>query len=129
MSPASPVFAGNASGSLLRPARRGGYIIGFVFAAVVVGWLANLRLGPSRSEDPRCRSSIGSLVIYAFGLPWLAASLDLGEAVWSTSAVLIGDALPASCPFLIGGALKALIAAACCPAPGRVAPRSAPRDG
>ena len=52
----------------------GGYIVGFVFAAAVTGFLAE------RRWDRRLSSSIGSMltgnvIIYLVGLPWLAVVL------------------------------------------------------
>jgi biotin transport system substrate-specific component len=99
-----PVFANNASGSLL-DLPTGGYIIGFVAASIVVGWFANLAWD-RRVLKTILSFSIGSLVIYAFGVPWLAASLDLDLG----TALMVGLV-----PFLIGDALKALLAAGVLP--------------
>ncbi|MCS7285641.1 MAG: biotin transporter BioY [Anaerolineae bacterium] len=66
-----PVFAGG-TGSLHRLlGPTGGYLFGFVAAAFVTGWLAE------RQWDRRFWSNflamlIGNIVIYLFGLPWLA---------------------------------------------------------
>jgi biotin transport system substrate-specific component len=83
-----------------------GYIVGFVVAATLVGWLA--RRGMDRSVPGTIAIMVaGNLVIYAFGVSWLAASLgvDLVEALelgaW---------------PFLIGDALKIALAAGLLPA-------------
>ncbi|MGK2855244.1 MAG: biotin transporter BioY, partial [Microbacteriaceae bacterium] len=85
-----------------------------VFAAAVVGWLAQ------RRWDRRWGRSVltvvaGTAVVYAFGLPWLYFSLArLGPAAWnvelgfdSVLAATIGTGL---LPFLIGDAVKALLA-------------------
>ena len=88
-----------------------GYIIGFVLAAILVGWLAR------RGADRTFRGTIGAmvagnLVIYAVGVPYLAIALgvSLGEA--------IGFGLT---PFLVGDALKILLAAGFLPAAWRLA--------
>lgn len=88
-----------------------GYIVGFVLAAILVGWLAR------RGADRTFRGTIGAmvagnLVIYAVGVPYLAWSLgvSLGEA--------IGFGLT---PFLVGDALKILLAAGLLPAAWRLA--------
>lgn len=75
-----PVVAPSADGTHLTGAAllggtTFGYIIGFVFAAAVVGLLAR------RAWDRRVLQAIvafaaGSIVIYAFGLPWLALALS-----------------------------------------------------
>jgi biotin transport system substrate-specific component len=91
----------------------GGYLWGFLLAAVVCGWLAN------RGWDRNLRSSIsvmllGSIVIYAVGVPWLAASID----VPLLEAFELG-----LYPFVIGDLLKLLIAAGLLPLGWRLAGR------
>jgi biotin transporter BioY len=56
----------------------GGYLLGFVAAAFVVGWLAE------RGWDRRIASAVlamlvGNIVIYIFGLPWLAHFVPEGK--------------------------------------------------
>jgi biotin transport system substrate-specific component len=83
-----------------------GYVIGFIAAAGVVGLLA--RRGADRSViGAAVVMAIGNLVIYAFGVPYLAvaAGIDLPTAV-NLGAV----------PFLVGDALKVVIAAGLLPA-------------
>ena len=99
-----PVFANQNSGSLF-DLPSGGYIIGFVAASIVVGWFANLAWD-RRVLKTLLSFGIGSLVIYAFGVPWLAQSLDLDLG----TALMVGVV-----PFLIGDALKALLAAGVLP--------------
>lgn len=94
----------------------GGYLWGFLLAGLLCGWLAN------RGWDRDVRSSLGvmllgSLVIYAVGVPWLAASIDVPAA----EALELG-----LYPFVIGDVLKLLIAAGLLPAAWRLAGR---RDG
>ena len=100
-----PFFAGGTSGWEVVTGATGGYLIGFVFAAAYVGYMAE------RGEDRRFSSSIGmfltgTLIIYAFGVPWLMNYLetDLADAVAKGMA-----------PFLIGDVIKALLAAALLP--------------
>ena len=113
-----PVFAQGLSGSLFA-LTTGGYIIGFVVAAALVGWLAR------RAWDRKVLGMFvtyisGSLVIYAFGLPWLFVSLsNLGPTVWQDALgydTLIGATVGAGMlPFLLGDLLKAVVAAALVP--------------
>lgn len=98
----------------------GGYLWGFLAAATLCGWLAN------RGWDRSLGSSLGvmllgNIVIYAFGIPWLAASLDIP----------IAEALELGLyPFVIGDVLKLLIAAGMLPAAWRlVRPGSTGRGG
>lgn len=82
-----------------------GYIVGFVLAAVLVGALA--RRGGDRTV-PRTAALmvLGNLAIYAAGVPWLMASINVGLA----EALTLGVA-----PFLVGDALKLLLAAGLLP--------------
>src|SRR5438132_3995837 len=82
-----------------------GYLWGFVAAAGIVGWLAH------RGWDRSLRSAIGAMligeiVLYAGGLPWLAAACHL-SAQRSLSLGLY--------PFVIGDTIKLLIAAGLLP--------------
>jgi len=83
-----------------------GYILGFVVAATLVGWLA--RRGLDRSVPGSVGIMVlGNLVIYAFGVTWLANS----RAVDLPTALEFG-----AWPFLIGDALKIALAAGLLPA-------------
>ena len=83
-----------------------GYVIGFVFAAALVGALASR--GGDRSPLPTIGTMVlGSLVIYAFGLAYLMYDLGIGlEAAWDIGMK----------NYLLGDALKILLAAGCLPA-------------
>ncbi len=96
---------GSTDGHLVLGAT-GGYLIGFVVAAAIVGRLAEL--GWDRNVVGAVAAFvIGNLVIYAFGVPWLmlATGLNINAAV---AAGLT--------PFLLGDGLKILAAAAVFPA-------------
>lgn len=93
----------------------GGYIWGFLAAAILMGWLAN------RGWDRSIRSSIsvmllGHLVIYVFGISWLMASIDVGLQ----DALVLGLA-----PFVVGDTLKLLLAAGALPLAWRLVGRDA----
>ena len=87
-----------------------GYLIGFVAAAAVVGWLSE------RGWHKTFQGVIGSFaianaVIYLFGLPWLAFVLgNLGVANDFASVATAGLA-----PFIFGDVLKMILAAALLP--------------
>jgi biotin transport system substrate-specific component len=83
-----------------------GYLLGMIAAAVLVGALA--RRGGDRTPLRTVLTMVlGNLVIYGFGVSWLAASLNLSPG----EAVEIGMR-----PFLLGDALKIAIAAGLLPA-------------
>ena len=90
-----------------------GYVLGFVVAAIVIGRLSELRWD---RRVPRALVAfvVGSLIIYAVGLPWLAVVLStLGVA---QGDALVGATLQAGLlPFLLGDAVKAVIAGALLP--------------
>ncbi len=100
-----PVFSdyGSGLGVVLGPT--GGYIVGFVFSAALVGWLSE-RAWERQVLKALATFAAGTLVVFAVGLPWLA--------------VVLGTDLPLTLefglwPFLLGGALKALLAAGILP--------------
>ena len=113
-----PVFAEAKSGSLFS-LTSGGFIVGFILAAVLVGWLAQ-REWDRRFVGTLVSFAAGTLVIYAIGLPWLYVSLsNLGPAVWQDylgfDSVLAATFGAGVIPFLVGDVLKALLAAALIP--------------
>ena len=98
-------FAISGADGALALAPTGGYLIGMLFAAWIVGRLADL--GWDRSVIGTIAAmAIGSLIIYSFGVPWLAASanLEIGVAIEKGLA-----------PFLLGDAIKLGLAAAVFP--------------
>lgn len=122
-----PVFAAGASGAeILRlTSATGGYLWGFVLAAMLVGWLS--RNGWDRSM----RSSISamllaSIVIYAVGVPWLYHALPatVGGTPKSVQMALELGLYP----FVIGDLIKLLVAAGLLPGAWRLMERLRPRD-
>ena len=102
-----PWFAGGASGWHLASF---GYVIGFVLAGAVVGALA--ALGGDRSPVRTVATmTLGTVLIYAAGVPWLMAMTHSGLG----SALAMGVR-----PFLIGDALKVLLAAGLLPGAWRL---------
>jgi biotin transport system substrate-specific component len=107
-----PIFGEGKSGDLFA-LTSGGFIIGFIAAAAVVGWLANLKWD-RHVVKTFVSFFAGTVVIYAFGLTWLYFSLqNLGPEVWSAggSTVLAATIAWGLTPFLIGDAVKAVTAA------------------
>jgi biotin transport system substrate-specific component len=105
-----PVYAGHShgvemivgiGGGGLAIGARGGYLIGFLLAAAVVGWLAEL------GWDRRVPGAVGAMligevVIYAIGVPWLAVAAHFSPQVAIDKGML---------PFVLGDAVKLAIAA------------------
>ncbi|MFD3483941.1 biotin transporter BioY [Streptomyces sp. NPDC058665] len=83
-----------------------GYVLGMLLAATVVGSLA--RRGGDRSVVRTAGTMVlGSVIIYAVGVPYLAVAADLSPS----AAVAAGLT-----PFLLGDALKAALAMGLLPA-------------
>lgn len=100
-----PFYAGGESGIQAAFGATGGYLVGFIVAAVVVG--AAARRGADRSPVTTALAfAAGTAVIYAIGVPWLAIVVGVGPR----DAIEMG-----LLPFLIGDALKALLAAGLLP--------------
>lgn len=91
-----------------------GYIVGFIFAAGAVGWLAG-RGGDRTPLKTVAIMAIGSLIIYLFGVPWLMEStgMDLATALDKGFT-----------PYLLGDIIKIALAAAILPAAWRLTGRS-----
>ncbi|WP_150309155.1 biotin transporter BioY [Planctomonas psychrotolerans] len=105
-----PIFAGFTGGPLavLKPSF--GFIIGFVFAAALIGWLAE-RNWDRKALPALAGFFLASLVPFAFGLPYMAIVLgNLGVANDLGTVLAFGVY-----PFIIGGIAKWLIAAAALP--------------
>ncbi len=87
-----PVFAGGASSVEYMLGPTGGYLVGFVVAAGVVGWLAE-RGWDRRRVWTAVAMVLGNVVIYVFGVAWLAVFLgDLGGAlVQGMLLFVVGD--------------------------------------
>jgi biotin transport system substrate-specific component len=110
-----PVYAGHQSGPAtivgigsggLVMGARGGYLIGFLFAGALVGWLAEM------GWDRHLRGALGAMVLgeamlYLIAVPWLALAMGLSPQ----RAIELG-----LLPFMIGDAIKLGIAAGIFPA-------------
>ncbi len=111
-----PIFSDTESGWSVIAGPTGGYIIGFILAAAIVGWAAE-----QQWDRGWLKAAItfvgGSLVVFAVGLPWLALSLGQLGLPNDLGSVLASGFVP----FIIGGLIKAGIAAALLPALWRAA--------
>jgi biotin transport system substrate-specific component len=100
-----PVFAGGASGFAVIFGATGGFLLGFIFAAALIGRLAELNWS-SDALKMFVSYVLGSAVIYAIGVPVLAMSAFASDLVAAMTYML---------PYLIWDAVKAVIAAALLP--------------
>ena len=101
-----PFYSEGASGWDVIYGASGGYIIGFIFAAGLVGYLAE------RGADRKVLAAFsafvaGQLVVFAFGLAGLkiATDMDWGWVVHNGFSI-----------FIVGGLIKAAVGAAVLPA-------------
>lgn len=74
-----PFFAGGTFGIARLAGPTGGYLVGFVAAAAIVGWLAE-RGWDRRVATAALAMLIGNVAIYLVGLPWLAAYVGFDKA-------------------------------------------------
>jgi biotin transport system substrate-specific component len=100
-----PWFSEADSGWHVIAGPTGGYIVGFVFSAFLVGWLSE------RQWDRKLLKALalflgGSVAVFAIGLPWL--SFVLGTDLNTTLAYGLW-------PFIVGGLIKSAIAAGLLP--------------
>jgi biotin transport system substrate-specific component len=97
-----PWFAGHASGYV---GSNFGYLIGFVVAGALLGWLA------ARGNDRTVTRAvvamiIGDFVIFVIGVPWLAVSIHVSLA----KAISLGFT-----PFIPGEIIKCAVAGVALP--------------
>ena len=95
-----PVFASGKVGALTLLGPTGGYLIGFVVAAYVTGWLFDRGWGEDVGSTAMALV-VSNGMIYLIGLPWL--SVFVGRQ----SAIAAGLT-----PFLLGDGLKLTMATA-----------------
>ena len=112
-----PFYADGDGGWSAATGSTAGYLVGFVIAAMVIGWMAE------RGQDRKVATAIpaflvGSVIIYALGASWLAHSIDVpltagiaADGSIEPSAIAYGVG-----PFLVGDVLKAVLAGLLLPA-------------
>jgi biotin transport system substrate-specific component len=107
-----PVFAGGTFGVARLVGPTAGYLVGFVAAAFVVGFLSE-RGWDRKAWTTAASMSIGNAIIYAAGVLWLSKFVGW-QAVLSTGVL----------PFLAGDALKIALATILLPAGWKLIGRS-----
>jgi biotin transport system substrate-specific component len=109
----APIYADGNGGWETLTGPTGGYIVGFVLAAVLIGALAQ------RRWDRRFSSAVaamltGNVVIYLVGLPWLADKIDAGFETTLEQGLY---------PFVVGDLLKLYLAGALLPSAWKLVER------
>lgn len=113
-----PFYSDGGSGTEVLFGATGGYIIGFIFAAALVGYLAE------RGADRKVLATFaafvgGQLLIFGFGLVGLKAAADLS---WADTVA------QGFTPFIAGGLIKAAVGAAVLPSAWLLVRRFDKRD-
>jgi len=102
----APVFAGFRAGPAALAGPTGGYLVGFIAAAFIVGYV--FEAASRRNFTSACLAgAMGVCVIYAFGVAWL--SIWLGPRFSGFVPWMIGAA-----PFVGVDAVKVVVAAMLC---------------
>src|SRR5256885_11272632 len=109
----APVYAHGAAGWAVITGASGGYLVSYPFASALTGLLAE------RRWDRRFSSAVGAMLtgnvlIYLFGLPWLALAVHTGLEKTLELGLY---------PFVPGDTFKLYLAAALLPAAWRYAGR------
>lgn len=114
-----PIFTEGSAGWHVIAGPTGGYLVGFVLAAILTGWLAQ------RSWDRKVVGAgvaflAGTAVIYAVGLPWLSVALGQLGYPNDLSATLQAGLFP----FVPGDILKAVAAGVLLPVTWKLVSRA-----
>jgi biotin transport system substrate-specific component len=111
-----PFYANADSGWSVATGATGGYLIGFIVAAWVVGSLAE------RGQDRAVSSAIpafltGNAIVYIIGIPWLMASVPSIET-------MVGALAAGFTPFVIGDLIKVVLAGVLLPTAWKIVDRT-----
>jgi len=109
----APIYAHHAHGWAVVTSASGGYLVGFVLAAALTGFLAERRWDRSMSSSIGLMLT-GNVVIYLVALPWLAIVLNTSLEKTLEYGLY---------PFIPGDTFKLYLAAAALPAAWRVVRR------
>lgn len=114
----APVFANLSAGLAVLAGPTGGFLLGFIPAAAVVGALTMAARRRGRLTYPLLLlAGLASIpVTYAVGIPWLSVRTGLGMA----------DATVAMAPFMVGDVIKVAVAAGIASVVHRAYPRLLP---
>jgi biotin transport system substrate-specific component len=105
-----PFYADGDHGVSVVFGATGGYLLAFPLAAWVTGKLAEARFDRTPLKALPA-FALGSMVVFAIGVPWLAVAADMSLA----KAIEVGFV-----PFIAGGIVKAALASGLLPAAWRL---------
>lgn len=94
-----PVFSGFSGGLGKFAGPTGGYLIGYIFVAIITGYFVDHF--PGRLSFAAVGMVLGSLICYLFGTVWLAAQMELSFFAALSVGVL---------PYLPGDIIKIIVA-------------------
>lgn len=105
-----PLFVGGRGGLAVLAGPSAGFIVSWIFAALVIGVLTDLmvRRGRYRFWPGLAVNALGGIVvIYAIGIPWMAVVLQDGvlATVYSMAVFFPGDVVKAVVTALIAAAV------------------------
>jgi biotin transport system substrate-specific component len=109
-----PVLAGGRGGLGVIPGPSGGYLIGWIPGALVVGVLVKLLVDRTRAPWPQFAlylvSAIagGIVVVYVVGIPWsaVATGIPLGKAAFGALYFVLGDLIKAVITALVARSVR-----------------------
>jgi biotin transport system substrate-specific component len=107
----APIYADHKHGWDVIVSASGGYIVGFVIAAALTGYLAERRHWDRKFSSAVSAMLTGNVIIYLVGLPWLAVVLNTNLEKTLEYGLY---------PFVPGDVFKLYIAAALLPGAWRV---------
>jgi biotin transport system substrate-specific component len=104
-----PVFAGAGAGAAYLMGPTGGFLIGFLVMAAIIGWLADK--GASRKLVPAFGAMMaGNVVMFVFGFVWLLTLS--GQAGWIDQTNVLASAYKGAVePFIVWDIVKMAFAA------------------
>ena len=106
-----PVFAGGSAGAAKLFGPTGGYLIGYLFLALIAGAFVG-RFAENKWKNIACAALgmiLGTIVLYALGTAWLAysAGMDFQAALWAGVIPFIpGDLVKMVIAVLLGSAVR-----------------------
>ncbi len=96
----APVFAGFSGGFGIVMGKTGGYIVGYVFCALIIGLMTD-KVKVAKKVILPVSMVVGTIALYAFGTGWFM--IVTGSTLWQSLIWCVF-------PFLIGDAAKIVIA-------------------
>jgi biotin transport system substrate-specific component len=104
-----PWFNGGGAGMSFIAGPTGGYLIGFILAAFIIGYIVD-RFPAARGFMPMLgiMLAVNFIVIYGLGLAWLGVYLSAIKGAAVSLPVLLGLG---AVPFIAGDIIKAVLAA------------------